>query len=251
LDNQGNVYSVGDRDGQVWKINPDGRTTLVYPLPDLWQGIQFVGEGGNPFTLDAEGNLYCLHDRQFKYTQILKIGPDVRIATLAGGDWGFADGKGSQARFAYLHYAAFAWTPAGALLVTDSGSSVRKIMPDGAVTTLAGSAEAGFSDGSSQEARFKEAVGLAVDAEGNVYVADGGNRRVRKITPNGRVSTIAGTGQRGHLDGPAQNATFDTPVGIAVSRDKSVYVLDYDEDDHPRVRRISADGNLTTIAAVE
>ncbi len=123
-------------------------------------------------------------------------------------------------------------------------------MPDGAVTTLAGSTEAGFADGPSQEARFKEAVGLAVDAEGNVYVVDGGNRRVRRIAPNGRVSTVAGSGQRGHEDGPAQKATFNWPVGIAVGRDMSVYVLDYEGDD-PHVRRIWPGGNVTTIASVK
>src|SRR4029078_11083064 len=73
LDNQGDVYSVGDRDGQIWKINTDGRTTQVYPPPGS-KVIGFVGSGGDPFTLDADGYLDWLHDRQFKCSQILKIG---------------------------------------------------------------------------------------------------------------------------------------------------------------------------------
>ena len=117
------------------------------------------------------------------------------------------------------------------------------------MTTLAGSQEGGFAEGPSKEARFSGAVGLAADAQGNVYVADSGNRRVRMIASNGSVSTLAGSGQRGHEDGPAQKASFDIPVGIALGRDSSIYVLDYDRD-HPRVRRIGPGSNIKTIATV-
>jgi sugar lactone lactonase YvrE len=249
MDTDGDLYAVSDREGQVWKISPDGQKKLIYPLPDS-KPINFIGWGGDPFTLDADGNIYCLSDRRNKHSQILKIGADGRIANFAGGDWGYADGKGSQAQFRSLHYAGFGWTAEGALLVTDHGSSVRKITPDGTVTTLAGSKERGFADGAGKEARFKNAVGLAVDAGGNILVADSGNRRIRKIAPDGTVSTLAGSGEGGHKDGSAETATFDGPVGIAVGPDNSIYVLDY-KYDHPRVRRISPEGKVTTFATVK
>jgi sugar lactone lactonase YvrE len=248
LDKEGNLYAAGDRDGGVWKMTPDGKTTQVYPPPD-WRGIGIVGSGGDPFTMDADGNLFCINYRQFKHSQVLKISPDGRLASLAGGDWGYADGRGSQAQFRYLHSAAFAWTAAGSLLLTDNGTSIRTIAPDGTVTTLAGGPEDGYADGSGKEARFKGAMGLAVDAKGNVFVADSGNRRIRKITPDGRVSTFAGSGKRGGDDGPAGKATFADPAGVAVGRDGTVYVLDY-VGDHPRVRRIAPDGAVTTTATV-
>jgi DNA-binding beta-propeller fold protein YncE len=247
LDKEGNLYSVGDRDGGVWKITPEGKSTQVYPPVD-WVGIGFVGSGGNPFTLDADGNLICIHYRPSKHSQVLKVGPDGRLASLAGGDWGYADGKGTQARFRDLHGAAFAWAADGSLLVTDNGTSIRRITTDGTVTTLAGGREGGFADGPGKEARFQGAKGLAVDARGNVFVADAGNRRIRKITPDGMVSTVAGSGKRGAEDGAALKATFLGPAGVAVGRDGTLHVLDYYRDD-PRLRRISPDGKVTTIAS--
>jgi hypothetical protein len=238
LDKRGNLYSAGDRDGVVWKIEADGKTTQIYP-PLNWYGIGFVGSGGDPFTRDDEGKIFAINYRQFVHCQILKIGPDGRLAILAGSDWGYADGNGSQARFRNLHGAGFAWASDGALLITDNQTMVRKIESDGTVTTLAGGQEKGFSDGAAKEARFNGATGLATDAAGNVYVADSGNRCIRKIAPDGRVSSLAGSDKQ----------TFQQPVGVAVSRTRAVYILDYVHE-NPVVRKITTDGIVTTIATV-
>jgi sugar lactone lactonase YvrE len=248
LDKKGNLYSVGDRDGRVCKVTPDGKLSQVYPPTD-WIGVEFVGSGGNPFTMDATGTLYCIHYRQWKHCQILTIGVDGRLASLAGGDWGFAHGKGTGARFSNLHGASFAWDRQGALLVTDNGSSVRRIASDGTVTTVTGGEAAGFADGQGKEARFDRARGLAVDGQGSIYVADSGNRRIRKVTPDGKVMTVAGSGKRGRQDGPSLEATFESPTGVAVGIDGAVYVLDFVRD-NPRVRKLGTDGRTTTVAVI-
>jgi sugar lactone lactonase YvrE len=180
----------------------------------------------------------------------VKIRPDTRLEIRAGGDWGSADGKGLQASFGDLHGSAFCWGPDGALYLTDHGQRIRKLAADGTVTTVAGGAERKYVDGPAIEARFAYARGIAFDGQGNLYVADSGARRIRKVAPDGTVTTIAGTGKPGFVDGAALEATFDDPVGIAVGSKGTIYVLDHDGD-KPRVRKITADGKVETIAKTE
>jgi DNA-binding beta-propeller fold protein YncE len=104
--------------------------------------------------------------------------------------------------------------------VADTGNHcIRVISPAGQVTTLAGAPEPGYADGQGAAARFNFPVGVAVDAEGNLYVADTANHRIRKITPDGKVTTLAGSGEPGDADGPAGEAQFRAPEGVAVGAD--------------------------------
>src|SRR5207244_13172639 len=109
----------------------------------------------------------------------------------------------------------------------------RKLAPDGSVSTLAGTVEA-FADGSGSQAAFNTPSGLAIDAKGNLFIADTGNNRIRKITPQGLVSTLAGEGTAGYLDCPATQATFDGPIGVAVDGVGNIYVADTYND---RIRK--------------
>jgi DNA-binding beta-propeller fold protein YncE len=102
------------------------------------------------------------------------------------------------------------------------------------VVTLAGSDE-GFAEGSGTEAQFSDLLGVAVDAGGNVYVTDSTNHRVRKITPEGVVTTLAGSGEPGDADGPAGEAAFRAPEGVAVDADGNVIVAD---TGNHRIRKI-------------
>ena len=120
--------------------------------------------------------------------------------------WEFVNGTGAAAQFGYVTDLALDAT--GNIYVADASNSfsVRKITPAGVVTTLAGSGVSGFVDGAGTAASFSTLMGIAVDGSGNVYVADLGNNRIRKITPDGVVSTIGGTGaEPGYLDGPVAN----------------------------------------------
>lgn len=116
--------------------------------------------------------------------------------------------------------------------------------------TLAGSGSAGFQDGEGNTAQFNfvRAPGLSVDTDGNVYVADAGNHCIRKITPEGQVSTVAGTpGAAGYVDGNASNAKFDTPFHVSIDKDKNLYVSD---TWNAKLRKITPSGDVTTLTGV-
>ena len=134
----------------------------------------------------------------------------------------------------------------GSILVADAGDSprIRRIAPDGTVSTVAGG-ERGFADGTAGAARFDAPSGLAIDAAGTIYVADTGNNAIRRITSDGMVSTIAGAGTAGYRDGPAAQAQFNGPVGVAVDAAGRILVADTYND---RIRMIAPDGTVATLA---
>jgi ABC-type branched-subunit amino acid transport system substrate-binding protein len=134
----------------------------------------------------------------------------------------------------------------GNLYIPDPfANRIRLITPDGMVSTLAGTGSPGYVDGPIATAQFNGPTGLAVDAAGNVYVADGGNQRIRIIQVDGTVTTLAGTGEPGYRDGPAAEAQFNTPFDVAASSTGVLYVADAGND---RIRAISPDGMVTTLA---
>ena len=169
------------------------------------------------------------------------------VTTLAGnGTAGFADGIGSDARF--NHPVGLAVAPNGLVFVADEGNQrIRQIDPaSGMVITLAGNATAGFADGVGSAARFNFPQGLAVAASGVLYVADGGNHRIRQFDPlTGAVTTLAGSTQ-GFADGVGSAAQFDFPSGVAVASSGTVYVTD--RRNH-RIRQVDpGTTEVTTIA---
>ena len=168
---------------------------------------------------------------------------------LASGDGqrGLREGPALQARFADPYGIAVAAD--GTRYVADAGDNnrIRRISVDGLVSTLAGSAE-GFIDGSGSAAAFNTPSGLALDREGNLYVADTGNHAIRKVTPQGVVTTLAGDGVAGSTDGPAAQARFNGPLGVAVDGAGNVFVADTYND---RIRRIGRDGLVSTLAGGE
>ncbi len=197
--------------------------------------------------LDASGNMYVAHTESypnyFGYS-ILKIAPDSAITVLAGVGTGYADGAGSASRFMDPRVGGV--DSAGNIYVADTGNNlIRKISPAGVVSTLAGSTEAGFLDGIGVAARFKSPNGLALDAAGNVYVADSSNNAIRKITPAGVVTTLAGSGSAGFVDALGSAASFNYPRGVAVDSAGNVYVADFYNF---AIRKISASGAVQTLA---
>ncbi len=192
--------------------------------------------------IDAAGNIYIGDDAASK---ILKISPGGVVSTFAGGTLpGSTDGIGTAAGFDHPHGVAV--DAAGNVYVADQGNNlVRKITPDGTVSTLAGSGTHGAADGTGTAASFNNPFGVAVDAAGNVYVADEGNNLIRKITPGGVVTTFAGNGTIGGTDGSATAASFNYPQGIAIDAAGNIYVSDSDNN---KVRKITPAGLVSTIA---
>lgn len=191
--------------------------------------------------VDNQGNIYFSEGGERNMVSVL--GADGGARVLAGGTEGYRDGVGAAASFHTP--SGVALDAHGNLYVADTGNhAIRKVAPDGTVSTLAGSGIAGFADGQGAQAQFNGPVGVAVDMDGVVYVADTYNDRIRRIAPDGSVTTLAGTGRPGFADGTWDVAQFDTPCGIAVGKD-GVYVADSRND---ALRRIGADGSVITLA---
>lgn len=253
LDARGNLITASDAGSAVWRIARDGTKTKIYPPAD-WDGRGAVALGGDPFTLTEDGRIVSIQGAQRDgFSRIVIIDLAGAVTPLAGGQRGFADGTGEQARFGYLAMASFAWGPAGNLYMTDEGRAVRRISMKGEVTTIAGGAETGMRDGKGVAARFEGAAGLAVAPDGTIFVADAAAHRICKIAPDGTVATLAGAGQRGGADGPAMQATFDEPFGITRAKDGTLYILEYahgSDGEFVRIRRIDAIGSVTTHAVI-
>ncbi|MEH6436175.1 NHL repeat-containing protein [Massilia sp. DD77] len=214
-------------------------------LPGVADGPAASSRFSDPYgvAIDPQGRIHVADGGDSNRIRV--IAPDGTVGTLAGGSEGFADGKGTAAAFDTP--SALALDHQGNLLVADTGNhAIRKVAPDGSVTTLAGGGAPGYLDGVGRAARFNGPVGVAVDAAGIVYVADTYNDRIRRIGPDGSVTTIAGNGKPGKLDGPALEAAFDTPSAIAAALDGTLYVAD---TGNHAVRMIGRDGLVSTVAA--
>jgi sugar lactone lactonase YvrE len=176
------------------------------------------------------------------------IQPVWKVTTVAGqaGAGGYADGPGAQAQFRLPNNVAVDHSEN--IYVADTANNViRKITPEGIVSTLAGEAGAhGDADGKGGKARFWAPFGITVDSSGNVYVADTANNVIRKITPDGTVSTLAGkAGQPGKADGTGSSARFRNPWDVAVDNAGNVIVADMSNN---TIRKITPRGETITLA---
>jgi len=204
--------------------NPEARLADPFGVAAASDGTLFVADAGDQ-------------------PRILRISPDGNLQVVAGGTRGFADGDGRAAQF--NSPSGLAIDRDGGLYVADTGNhAIRRVAPDGRVTTLAGDGIAGNADGTGGQARFNGPVGIAIDAQGRAIVADTYNDRIRSITRDGVVATIAGDGGAGAADGPAALARFDTPCGIAVDAAGNIYVAD---SGNGAVRRIDTAAQVSTL----
>lgn len=246
VDTSGNVY-VGESSGQrIRKITPAG---VVTTLAGDGIGGSVNGNGTNTrfrnpvgVALDASGNLYVGDNANHA---IRKITPSAVVTTFVGvalnTSLGYQDGTGTNAKF--YHPTGIAFDSAGTLYVCDSyNHRIRKVSPEGVVTTFVGSgtgqgtATGSFGDGTGTNASFNQPYGIAVDSEGTVYVGDLRNQRVRKITPEGVVTTLAGSGPTGAFaDGTGGDARFYSPRGIAITPAGVMYLAD---QTNQRIRKI-------------
>jgi len=250
VDMAGDLYVADTGNNTIRKITSAGVVSTVAGLAGASGGTD--GTGSNvrfwtPFgvALDSAGNVYVADTLN---NTIRKITPLGAVSTLAGlsGNPGRADGIGIRARF--RNPWGVAVDSANNVYVADtSNDTIRKITPAGVVTTLAGRAgNSGSTDGIGDKARFNNPFGLAVDNASNVYVADTANNTIRKIAPDGMVSTLAGLpGSLGSADGIGDNARFWNPQGLAVDRAENVYVAD---TQNRTIRKITRAGVVSTLA---
>ena len=242
-------------------IVPEGMTLETVGVIETLAGtgaVSYGGDGGpasqasfrfpRGVAADTAGNIYIADSSDHR---IRLIDSNGMIKTLAGtGESGYG-GDGGPATLAHLnHPEGVAADGAGNVYFADSANHrVRKIDTTGMISTLAGTGERGDGgdDGPAVEARLSYPAGVAVDNEGNVYVADSWNHRVRKVDREGTITTLAGRGFRGYVGngGPADQAALANPMGLSVDSEGNVYVAD---TWNHRVRRIDGSGVISTIA---
>jgi uncharacterized protein (TIGR03437 family) len=238
LDSQGNIYIADTLNARIRKVSSSGTITTV-----AGNGLlSYSGDGGaatgaqlnGPLGIAADnsGNLF-IADSQNGVVRIIKNGA---IASVGGST--------------LLIPRSVATDAAGNAYVADvQDNRVRKIGTDGTVTTYAGNGTNGFAGdgGPAANAQLSSPAAVAVDGAGNLYIADLGNLRIRKVSTNGNISTVAGNGSQGYSGdgGPAINASLNTPLGVAAGPSGNLYVVD--SASHV-IREVTLDGNINTIA---
>ncbi len=259
VDTNGNVYVADSGNNTIRQVTPAEKVTTLAGL-----AVGSIGSTGGTgsaarfnfpagVAVDTNGNVYVADHMS---STIRRVTPGGVVTTLAGlaGNTGSANGTGSAARFNYPLGAAL--DSAGNLYVADyNNDTIRKVTPAGgswAVTTLAGLAgNTGSANGTGSAARFNEPWGVAVDTNGNVYVADSGNNTIRKVTPAGAVTTLAGLASvAGSANGTGSAARFNEPAGVAVDSAGNLYVSDYNNDTIRQVTPVGTNWVVTTLAGL-
>ncbi|MEW2373935.1 RICIN domain-containing protein [Streptomyces sp. NPDC006656] len=246
VDNTGTLYIADSENHRVRKVTADGTISTVAGTG----AAGFGGDGGAATTarlngpyavaVDSTGVLYVA---DFNNHRVRKITTDGKISTFAGTGTAGSGGDGGPASSAQLHKPIGLFLDsAGGLHIADTyNHRVRKVAADGKISTVAGTGTAGFGGdgGLATSAQLNKPMGLALDSSGTLYIADTGNHRLRKVTPDGKISTVAGTGTAGFGGdgGPAASAQLNNPIGLAVDCVDTLYIADLFNN---RVRKIAS-----------
>ncbi len=245
IDASGNLYVTDETSNLVRKITTAG---LVSTLAGSGSAGSANGTGTaasfnfpGGLTADNAGNLYVTEEVS---NLIRQITPQGVVSTFAGGGSMFV---GQRLQVGFVEPNAITIDKNGNFYIVDEFDYViRKIAPDGSVSTFAGTlGVSGSANGQGTSASFNQSRGITSDAMGNIYVADGGNYLIRKITPDGLVSTLAGNGKPGSFDGIGTAAGFSFMTGITADAIGNIYVADSGGNN---IRKITPGGVVTTIA---
>jgi len=252
VDSATNVYVADTDNNTIRKVTPGGAVTTLAGLagtPGSADGTGSAALFNNPYgvPVDSAGNVYVADFYNSTIREVTQAGVVTTLAGLAGTK-GSADGTGSVALFDGPTGVAVD-TATNVYVADFFNSSIRKVTPAGVVTTLAGLAGSpGSADGTGSAARFDGPTGVAVDSAGNVYVGDRYNSTVRKVTPAGVVTTLAGlAGSPGSADGTGSAALFNAPCGVAVDSAGNVYVADCYNN---TIRKVTPGGVVRTLAGL-
>ncbi len=233
LDSSGNVYVADTVNDKIRKIDSSGNvTTLAGSSSGFADGSGTNAQFNKPtgIAIDSSGNVYVADTVNHK---IRKIDSSGNVTTFAGSSSGFADGSGTNAQF--NNPKGISIDSSGNVYVADTlNHKIRKIDSSGHVTTVAGSSS-GFADGNVTTAQFNLPQGVDVDNNGNIYVADSSNHKIRKIDNFGNVTTLAGSGTDGFADGNATTAKFNVPYAVTVDNNGNIYVVD---ESNNKIRKI-------------
>lgn len=215
--------------GASWLFPGDGRPALQAPLGGILSLDVATDRNGNYYICDADNQM------------VMRVGPDGIINVIAGNGFQGVSGDGGLAVNASFDTPlGIAIDQAGNIYVAEYGSRVRKVTPDGIITTFAGNGTLGYSGdgGLATQAQLSHPHGLAVDSAGNLYIADTTNNVIRRVSQDGIITTVAGTGKRGYSGsgGPATSAKLDTPSRLAVDAGGNLYIV---ESNNFRVRKVS------------
>ena len=246
LSPDGSLYIADSGHSLIRRVGPDGIITTVagndFTAFSGDGGLATAASLGGPegVALSPDGSLYIADTGN---SRIRRVGPDNIITTVAGtGEFGFS-GDGGPATAASLGYpSGVAVTPDGSLYIADTTwSRIRRVGPDGIITTVAGNDVGGFSGdgGPATAASLYTPHGAAVSSDDSLYIADYNNSRIRRVGPDGIITTVAGNGGAGFSGdgGSAVAASLGYPSGVAVTPDGSLLISD--TDTNHRIRKIS------------
>jgi trimeric autotransporter adhesin len=254
VDTAGNLFIADIFNNRVHKVMPDG---LIRTVAGNGSG-GFSGDGGpiisaqldspTGVAMDTSGNLFIA---DFENQRVRKITKSGVISTVAGNGTGGFSGDGGPATAAQLWYPrSVAVDTAGNLFIADMGNNrIRRVTPGGVISTVAGSSNLYFINdgGPATSATLALPAGVAMDTAGNLLIADSGNMRIRKVTPDGVINTVAGNGIYGFSGdgGSAASAKLCYPNGIAVDTAGNLFIADYGNS---RIRKVTPGGVINTVA---
>jgi len=233
--------------GQTYTISTiagGGGNTLPVDIPGTSANFGFPARGPTNVAADQAGNLFFAYQNA-----VLRLDATTGILTLAAGNGtaGFSGDNGPATSAQLNNPTGVAVDSAGNFYIADSGNNRIRKVANGVIATVAGNGTQDFGgdNGPATNAQLNLPAGVAVDSAGNLYVADWGNNRVRKVS-NGVIATVAGNGFKGFVgdNGPATSAVLDQPYDIAVDSAGNLYISD---PDNQRIRKV-ANGVITTVA---
>ena len=252
VDGAGNLHIADTRNHRVRKVTPDGVITTV-----AGNGAPgFSGDGGaataarlrfpTDVAADSAGNIYVADGDT---DRIRKVTPEGVISTVAGMSHMAGDGEGATAALLFFPTGVSSGDRGNVYIADTFNHRIRKVAPDGVISTVAGAGEQGFGGdgGPATEAQLSYPRDVLPDSAGNLYIADTSNNRIRKLSPDGVISTVAGTGTEGFSgdSGPATAARLSFPRGLALDEAGNLYIAD--RWNH-RIRKVAPDGMISTVA---